>query len=344
MISVTRLFRLGVRFTAWATPRVKEWHRQRHLNKVEGQRHLGSRNWSEAEKHLALAIEERHYSTTQRFELLLDLQKAQLRQFKLAEAEETAAAALALAIQEKNARLHSLALEALVDIQLGQGHYEEAEKTTGEIARLEAAQPKPDNARLAKCTHKLGTALLKSGRKGEAVEAFHHASELAEKAFGPESLETADSLSELGMLYRQGSDHRQAQGCLRRALKIHRAVSGEDSREATQDLFHLAASLEESGDLEGAAAEYERVLALKERQVGGNREETTETQVRLAALYVRTGRTSAARELLTHAIRILERKGGPPLLLALETMACAEERAGRGEDAKVWRDRAAVVR
>jgi tetratricopeptide (TPR) repeat protein len=344
MISITRLFRLAVRISAWATPRVKEWHRQRHLNRVEGKRHLESRNWSEAEKHLTLALEERHHSATQRLELLLDLEKAQLRQFKLAEAEETTAAALVLAIQEKNAGMHSLALEALVEVQLGQGKYDEAERTAGEIARLETAQPKPDNARLAKSAQKLGTALLKSGRKAEAIEAYGRACELGEKAFGSESIETAQSLSDLGMLYRQEGGHQQAQRCLRRALKIHRAISGQDSHEASQDLFHLAGSLEESGDLDGAAAEYERVLALKQRQVGGNREEVTETQVRLAALYVRTGRTSAARELLSHAIRVLERNGGPALAFALETMASADERAGRADDARVWRERAEAVR
>ena len=47
MISVTRIFRLSMRVAHWAEPHVKEWHRQRHLNRVEGQRHLDARNWSE---------------------------------------------------------------------------------------------------------------------------------------------------------------------------------------------------------------------------------------------------------------------------------------------------------
>jgi tetratricopeptide (TPR) repeat protein len=343
MLSVTRIFRLGIRFAAWVTPHVKEWHRQRHLNRVEGQRHLQSRNWSEAEKHLALALAERRHSATRRLELLLDLEKAQLRQHKLAEAEETVRTAIDLAVQTKDPSMHSRALDALVDVQLEQGKYAEAEKTTGEIARLESARPKPDRARLAKCSHKLGTALLKSERPAEAMEAFQRAAELSEQAFGAEHVETANSFSELGMLYRQKGDHAEAQRCLRRALQVHRAASGHDSHEATQALFQLAASLEESGDLQCAAGEYERVLALKERQVGGNREETAEAQVHLAALYLNAGRSSAARELLTSAIAVLERKGGQRLALALETLACVEEQVGRPADAKRWREQAATL-
>ena len=68
MISVTRLFRLGIRLAAWATPRVQAWHRQRHMNRVEGQRHLDARNWTEAEKHLTLALAERRHSTRRRLD------------------------------------------------------------------------------------------------------------------------------------------------------------------------------------------------------------------------------------------------------------------------------------
>jgi len=89
MISVTRIFRLGIRFASWVTPHVKEWHRQRHLNRVEGERHLTARNWSEAETHLKLALAERRHSSQVRLDLLLGLTEAQLKQGKTAEAEQT---------------------------------------------------------------------------------------------------------------------------------------------------------------------------------------------------------------------------------------------------------------
>jgi Tfp pilus assembly protein PilF len=109
-------------------------------------------------------------------------------------------------------------------------------------------------------------------------------------------------------------------------------------------LHHLAASLEESGDLEGAVSELERLLALRARQVDANAEQTAEAQVRLATLYVRARRPAQAKELLTHAFGALERKRGPQLLLAVETLASAEEQMGRTEDATRWRELAAGMR
>src|SRR5262249_13852531 len=142
-------------------------------------------------------------------------------------------------------------------------------------------------------------------------------------------------------LYRSSADHAGAQKCLRRALTIHRAAAGPTSHEASQDLYHLAASLEESGELYSAVEEYEKMLALRDRQIGANREETAEAQARLAGLYVRARRIPAARELLTHALPILERTGADTYVQGLETLARAEEMAGRKEEACRWREKAA---
>ena len=340
---VTRLFKLSIRFAAWITPQVKEWHRKRNLNLTEAERHLAARNWVDAEQHLVLALAEPRHSSKRQFDLLLDLANAQCHQAKWEQTEQSVQMAIGLADQCKDQSMRSGALAALVDIQLAQKKYAEAEQTIRAIEAIEAAQPSPDVARLALCSRKLGTALLNSGRTPEAFGAFKQAATLSEQAFGPNHEHTATSLAELGMLSRQNGEHAEAQRCLRRALDIHRIASGLDSHESTQALYHLAASLEESGDLDGAAGEYERVLKLKERQVGGNRQEAADAQVRLAALYVKAGRIGNARELLMLAIGGLERKGGPQLAQALEILAEVEDLMGRPADAAGWRERASEI-
>jgi tetratricopeptide (TPR) repeat protein len=222
MISVTRILRLGVRFAAWATPHVKEWHRKRHENRVEGERHLAARNWSEAERHLTLALAERRHSSKLRLDLLLGLTEAQRKQGKAAEAEKTSQTAIGLAVSSKNKVLQSRALDGLVDIQLDQKKYSEVEATIAKIETLEGSLAQPDYKRLASSARKLGTALLNSGRPEEAMKAFERATQLSEKSFGPEHVETADALTELGALYRENGNHAGAQRCLRRALEIHR--------------------------------------------------------------------------------------------------------------------------
>jgi tetratricopeptide (TPR) repeat protein len=341
MIGVTRILRLSMRVANWAEQHIKKWHRKRHFHQVEGQRHLAGRDWAEAEKHLASALAERRHSSKRRCELLLSLEQAQLRQRKLVEAEESARAALASAVQARNRSLRAQAQDATVDIQIEQARYPEAEQSIVDILRAEHTEGKPDRQRVAKCYRKLGTARIQSGRNAEAMEAFRQAAQMSERVFGGEHVETAQSFAELGMLFRRHGDHVEAQRYLRRALDIRRQASGLDSHEATQGLHQLASSLEESGDWDGAAGEYERLLSLRARQVGANPLENVETQVRLAALYLRAGRPAPAQELLNRAIGVLDHQGGQPLAQALEMLASAEEQMGHPEEALRWRQAAA---
>jgi len=228
-------------------------------------------------------------------------------------------------------------------LQLEQARYPDATESIVDILDSEHADRRPDGPRIARCYRKLGTAYLKSGYTEEALDAFRQAAERSEQVFGVGHTETAQSFGELGMLHRQLGQHGEAQRCLRRALDIHRQASGLDSHEATQGLYHLAASLEESGDLEGAAGEFKRLLGLRERQVGVNPVENAQTEVRLAGLYLRAERTAAAKELLNHAISVLERQGGTPLAQALEMLAFAEEHSGRPQEAQRWRELASSL-
>lgn len=340
MISLSRLMRLSVRLAAWATPHVKEWHRQRNINLNEGQRHLDAGNFTDAERHFTAALAERNHPLMRRLELMLNLAASQRKQGKLAEAEQTTRTAIDLAVRARNHGMHLLGLDSLADIQIDERRFDLAEQTIAEMTRLESTQPQPDSSRLAQFEHKLGTALLQTARHAEATAAFERAVGLFEKVYGPKHLKTGDSLSELGMLCRSQGNHGEAQRLLRRALDIHRAESGTDSQSATQDLFNLAASLEESGDYQGAMTEYERVLSWKERQIGVRREEKVDIQLRVASLYVQMGRLAAARELLLHVVGVLDRQGGSRLVTALELMAREEELAYRPEEATKWREKA----
>src|SRR5579862_6185754 len=118
MLGITRIFRLGIRFASWATPHVKEWHRKRHFNRSEGQRHLGTRNWTEAEKHLTLALAERKHPPKHRIDMLMNLATAQRHRRKFFEAEETALKAIGLAAQSRDHVRRMQAMDGLVDLQL----------------------------------------------------------------------------------------------------------------------------------------------------------------------------------------------------------------------------------
>jgi len=339
MVGIVRIFvgliRLAMRIARFVEERFQEWYQERQFQIVEGQRQLNCRNWSEAEKHLSLALAERRHSKRQRVELLLSLECAQRRQGNFKQAEQSLQAAMAIA---SNRSLRARAQDALLELQLEQARYPEAEQSIAQILKAEQAESRPDGARIARCYQKLGALRLETGREREAMEAFRWAAEQSERVFGAGHAETAKSLGDLGMLLRRQGDHGEAQSCLRRALDIHREAAGLDSKEATQGLYQLASSLEESGDLDGAAGEFERLLALRARQVGVNPLENAETHVKLAGLYLRARRTGPAKELLNHAIGVLERNGGQPLAQALQMLAIAEEQSGHPEEAQRWRE------
>ena len=58
------------------------------------------------------------------------------------------------------------------------------------------------------------------------MKAFERATQLSEKSFGPDHVETANALTGLGARYRENGNHAEAQRCLRRALEIHRKTVG----------------------------------------------------------------------------------------------------------------------
>jgi tetratricopeptide (TPR) repeat protein len=319
----------ATRFAAWVTPHVKEWHRQRHEDRLEGERHLAAGNYSEAEKYLTTAVAlavERRSAPGKLVALRLQLAEAQRELGKFDDAERTARAALEDAGHDKQWR--AVGLDALAEIQLAVGNFGEAEKTIAEAATFPA-----DAASSARRMLKLARARYEGGDRRAGFDCYAQAVELHEKAFGAEHPETGHVLAEVGALARAQGDHAAAQAQLRRALKIHETRCGADSREAAEDLAQLAGSLEESGDLEGALAQYERALQLSERRVGGNMEELAQMQARVARMYIQWGELGKARQLLAQAIPALVGRPGERLTTALETLAQLEEASGNPQEA-----------
>jgi tetratricopeptide (TPR) repeat protein len=341
-MNIFRILRLGIRVAEWATPRVQEWHQQKHLNRTEGVRHFDARNYAEAERHLTAALEEKH-SNLHRVEILSKLATSQVRLNKLDAAAGNARAAADLARMSGIKEVQWQAVESLVGIQEAQGNLRGAVESLRAMEEVEQSSQTPDLERLIKASRQRGKLLLRTGQRGEALKAIDESVQTAEKHWGAEHAETANSLCELGSFHSQAGDYQKALPYLERAVSIYRKTTGFDSPEASSGLQNLAAALDESGNVDRAIAEYERFLVVQDRLVGMKGADAAQAQVRLSALYIQAGRSSAARELLTLAIGTLTRTPGIILKDALEIMAVAEDQSGRPQEAEQWRKKAAAV-
>jgi tetratricopeptide (TPR) repeat protein len=324
--------------------RIQAWGRKQVTHGAEGERYLEAGNYPEAERHLSLAVadaeEHRHAPATQIL-LRLQLAEAQRKLGKFDQAKQTLGAAIVCTAREGNTAAYAECLDALAGIFDDAGDFSEVQKLLEEASRVEAALPHPDLRNVARRTRRLGIARHKMGQ--DASSLLEKAVTLYGQAFGPEDLETGDSLTELGLIYRGQGKHAEAQRCLRRAVTIHENGCGPDSNEAVRDLQHLAGSLEESGNLDAAAAQYERLLMQIQRTVGCNLEEVAEMQCRIAGWYLRWSNYSRSRELLSEAIGTFGRTKGPRLANALETLAHVEELSGHLRSAIAELSRAATI-
>jgi tetratricopeptide (TPR) repeat protein len=286
---------------------------------------------------------ERRHSAHHLLDLVIGLKESQRKQGRLDEAEKTSRSAIDIAVSMKNAGAHARALDALLDVFMDQGRYDEAEHTASFIERLERSRRNPDLGRIVGCTRKLACVLHQSQRKEQATAALEKANRYCQQMYGPKHIETAHSWAELGAIYREMADHASAQRCLRLALKIYKPTLGPDSPEVGEAMSELASSLAASGQIDEAVGEYERALALKNRQVGGDPRQTAELQAGLAALYLQASRAAAARELLIPAIATLEKDPDARFAFALDTMALVEELMGRTKEANSCRERARAI-
>jgi len=339
---------LKLKLTAWAAPAVQQWLKSEHTRE-EGDRLLRNLEFAQAEEHLHEAIEEATStisSPTARIRLQLQLAEAQRKQglidpAKLDEAEATIRAALDVTARISNPGGYVQCLDALAEVYYDRSDYPTMQALIEEGVRIEAAMPHPDQIRMARRTQRLGIARHLQGEDG--IPAVEKAVGVFEQVHGEDHLETANALSQLGILYRAQGRLQEAQHALRRAMRVHERELGIDAPETCRDLHNLAGAYEEAGDTDSAAAIYERAMDKTDLIVGKDLEDLAEMQFSVANLYINWGNFSRARELLAMCIGTFKRKRGARLAVAYETLAHIDEYSGRYNDALEELARAAKV-
>lgn len=312
-------------------------------HRAAGERELEAGHFAEAERQLALAVQEGSGSVARRVRLYLQLGEAQRKQAKLEGAEQSSCKALEIAQADQDAGLRVLCLHALSEVLIARGNFPEARRRLEEAIRIDGERKTPDPELMARRVRQLGIVLFKLDDAAGSMAKLSEAARMYEEIRGQSDPETGIVLAELGAAYRAAAKYNEAEKCFTRALAIHDRCRGRQSAEALRDLMELARTLAEAGELKRAAAEYERALALQENLIGGGFGELAEMQLALAGVYTDQGNYRRARELLTHAVGGLRSAGGARLAIAHEALAHVHETLGHLDSALVELENAAAV-
>ena len=151
----------------------------------------------------------------------------------------------------------------------------------------------------------------------ESAEARARSSlEIRERAVGPDGLEVATSLNNLGSVLRIRGDFESARPLLERALKISEKALGPDDPQTAAILGSLASLLQNQGHLAEALPLFERSLAIRERALGPDDLSIAISLNNLAGLVQVLGDFDAARSLYERSIAIFEKDGSNEASLA----------------------------
>lgn len=224
---------------------------------------------------------------------------------------------------------------------LDEGRPREAEARARELLRDAVSSSGADSLGEAEALDLLVEALWRGG-ESHAVETrqlAERAVRLKDLRLGPDAIDLAVSLNNLGIVCSDAGDHAAAEAAYRRALAIQvKALGTTEDASIARTLQNLGNVYFHRGEYSAAREHYERALAIREKVLGGDHAEVATSLLVLAALFREMGDYVAARPLYERAVAIRQARLGPEhphLAFAMADLAGIvaalgdEERAGQ---------------
>ncbi|HET6373554.1 MAG TPA: CHAT domain-containing tetratricopeptide repeat protein [Candidatus Polarisedimenticolia bacterium] len=193
------------------------------------------------------------------------------------------------------------------------GRYQEAETLAREALRIAENDAGPESKQAAEILDLLVEALYRGGRSGQAetLSLAERAVALKEKAYGPDDPQTADSLHNLGTVYRHRGQDTESRSTFERALAIRETALGARSVEVGKTVAALAVVARQSGDIPTARAMAERALSIFEEKLGPISPDVAKVLNTLANLHKDVGDLETAAPLYERSLSIWEKTVGP---------------------------------
>jgi tetratricopeptide (TPR) repeat protein len=134
---------------------------------------------------------------------------------------------------------------------------------------------------------------------------------IREACLGPDHLDVAQSLNDLGGVLRELGELPAARDVYRRALAIREARLGPDHLDVADSVAGLGLVVGNLGDLPAARKAHERALAIREAHLGPDHPRVAQSLSPLGNVLRELGDLPAARKVLERALAIREARHGP---------------------------------
>ncbi len=202
----------------------------------------------------------------------------------------------------------------------------------------------------ARLLHRAGQYLLERALYTQAKPLLMNAQAIYEKDLGPENLEMATILDDLGRLYaEQGgyTAYTDAELLYHQALAIREKALGPEDPKVAQILNHLALLYYNKGEYTQAEPLYIRAQIIQEQEGDSHASDLAITLNNLAWLYYNLGQYDQAESLLKRALEIQESPEGsefPEMAATLNALAILYRSNGKYAQAESNFQRALAIR
>jgi CHAT domain-containing protein/tetratricopeptide (TPR) repeat protein len=189
----------------------------------------------------------------------------------------------------------------------------EKEKAAGRYevrVKEQRAATAQDNVAFADWLLRQATKLRGARQFDEAILLAQRALSIQENTLRSDHPKTANSLSSLGLSYREKRDFNRAAEYLQRALAVAEKESKPDDPQLVTPLNNLAVVYREKGDYARAERLYERLLKITEKQNGSESVEFAQALNAMAFLHQLKGEYARAEPLLERTLAIVEKRRG----------------------------------
>ncbi len=186
-----------------------------------------------------------------------------------------------------------------------------------------------------------------AGKWDEALDVGQRALDIRERILGAEHPLVAQSLYNLGSLYRAKTDYKSAESLFQKALAIREKAFGAEHLETARSLISLGDVYQAGGVYTKAVTFLERAAAVEEKLLGAEHEEVARTLNMLASAYNAAGAYVRAEPLYLRSVAILEKALGsqdPVVATAVHNMANLYASKGDFRKAEPLYQRALAIR